>query len=138
MTPAIIVGLPSLVLYDAIERSKGTNGIILHTGIHVTENNLPVEMFTRGIYDAIIKIKNEIVAAEFTDIEKLYLRRWLITDGDESKCKIGDNIDEEIKKYIKRCAFMIKNEIIGITRLPGFTEKFRKATSGAQHGEEIV
>lgn len=128
--PELFVGIPSYVILNAVIRSIGSNGVLLHDmNTIVTQENCPIDMFSKATYDKMIKMKelyNTIKPNQFDEI--MYIKKWLITVGNNEKCKneISNVGKERIEELNKLCS-SIQELAISATQMPLFKRDYDQA-----------
>jgi hypothetical protein len=123
--PFVIIGVPALVIFNSIYRSKDTIGILLNNGMHITEQNRPSDIISTQIYDMMIRIKEDIQNANITDAERHFMEKKLVTLNDDEKCKTPYNIDAvRAKGVMTQICGKIISMATNTTRMPTFNSKF--------------
>ena len=120
----LFIGLPSLVLIEAVHRSVDKEGIILATGIVVTELNCPNEF--AELFKAVKKFKGNFFALEFNNFELCWLKlNLLFACCDKIPPQdISSRLSEERIILINSIKAKVTQVAIGITQMSVFKNKF--------------
>jgi hypothetical protein len=126
--PYIIIGLPSLVIVKALERSKNKNALVLSDGIIITKTNCPDDMISKRIYSEFMSILNQFNNLKLSQTEYAFVEKWLFTVGDEDKCKhLIDAINTSQPQRltdIKKVTSQIQSIATSVSRLPPYHRNF--------------
>jgi hypothetical protein len=123
--PYLFIGLSSLVAFEAIERSMDTNGIKLHSGKIVNIYTRPTDTFSTTVYDTVIDIKGKFKELNPTHRELIFIRKWLITVGDEAKCvQYMKDINSERLTSLKQFMSYVQSLGTNVTKAPTFHRLF--------------
>jgi hypothetical protein len=123
--PYLFIGLSSLVAFNGIERSVDIYGIKLCSGKIVNTGSKPTDSFSTGIYNTVIDIKGKLKQLNLTQSETLFVKKWLLTVGDEEKCKsymVG--IDALRLTTLKQFTGSVQSVGTNVTRAPTFHRLF--------------
>jgi len=149
LDPAFILGCPALVILKALIRSLdvkiddgmvifGTNtpigGIILLDGTKITNINRPSDIFSKGIYENIIELKQIMITTKLTDVEIYFLEKWLASGGDDNLCPTPSTINFNRRTEIMKIASKINNIVIKTTLMPTFHSNFEKVKNSILNG----
>lgn len=121
----LFIGLSSLVAFNSIERSIGINGIKLHSGKIVNIFSRPTDTFSVGVYDTVIDIKGKFNILNPTHHEIMYMKKWLLTVGNETKCaQFASGIPEERLIVLKQFTSHVQSLGTNVTKAPTFHRLF--------------
>eukprot|EP01045_Picozoa_sp_COSAG04_P025611 COSAG04_NODE_3393_length_2860_cov_2.347338_1_plen_589_part_10 len=80
--PSLFVGVPSLVVMDALVRSRGASGIVLMDGVtEVTDENRPRGFLPDRIFTPMLELRSALVALDLSDDELAAAKRHAVTCG---------------------------------------------------------
>ncbi len=137
LEPYIIIGLPSLVIIRALNRSKNTNSLIMADKAKIDGSNCPDDMISRRIYIEYISILHQFEALKLQDHEYQFAEKWLVTQGDEDKCKaLAETILEKRLIEIKSFLSTIRAMSINLSRLPPYHRYFYSSVKVAVYKAE--
>lgn len=126
----LFIGLSSLVAFNSIERSMGINGIKLHSGKIVDIFSRPTDTFSVGVYDTVIDIKGKYKELNPTHREIMYMKKWLLTVGDEIKCaNYSSGISEQRLLILKQFTSHVQSLGTNVTKAPTFHRLFGNTIS---------
>ena len=130
LEPFLFIGLPSLVLVEAVHRSMDHEGIVLATGIVVTAENCPDEV--RDMFHAIARFKKLFSELELNSFELSWLKLTLLFATSSEKAppvEIGKRVSADRMERVNA----IRSEVIGVsillTQMLIFKDKFGKIIS---------
>ncbi|KAI6649328.1 hypothetical protein LOD99_11694 [Oopsacas minuta] len=125
LEPFLFIGLPSLVLVEAVHRSIEHEGIVLATGTVVTETNCPDGV--KSMFQAIDRFKKKFLELDLNTFELSWLKlNLLFTTGCDKEPPelIAKRVSPDRMVRINA----IKSEVIGVsillTQMLIFKEKF--------------
>ena len=120
----LFIGLPSLVLIEAVHRSVGEEGILLATGLLVTKLNCPREF--AELFRVVEAFKSRFFALEFNNLELCWLKlNLLFASCDKIPPQdISCRISEERIKMINSVKANVTQVAIGVTQMSIFKRRF--------------
>jgi len=123
--PYVIIGLTSLVIIRALERSRGTKSLILSDGIIINNLTRPTDMVSTRIYKEFISVLDQLDQLKLNDLELMFAEKWLFTCGNEEKTKsIRELITDSRISQIKVLTSRIQSIAINISSLPPYLRRF--------------
>ena len=130
LEPFLFIGLPSLVLVEAVHRSMDCEGIVLATGTVVTAENCPDEVM--NMFHAIARFKKMFSELELNSFELSWLKLNLLfaTSSDKTPpVEITKRVSPDRMERINA----IRSEVVGVsillTQMLTFKNKIGKVIS---------
>lgn len=134
----IIIGLPSIVIYRMLDRSKDGTGFVLSDGQILTELNRPTDFFSTVTYNSMLVLKDTLIKIKLIDIEEKFLEKWLICSDEESYKIELKQITEERRKRLIHFGGQVQDYAIKISMVPTFGTLFKDVVTGILHTPQII
>eukprot|EP01043_Picozoa_sp_COSAG02_P022541 COSAG02_NODE_1175_length_14063_cov_24.197794_9_plen_583_part_00 len=138
---SLFVGVPSLVVIDALLRSQSANGIVLMDGkTEVTDENRPRGFFPDRIFTPMLELRSKLVALNLTESEIAAFKLHAVTCGEHERptslqpqsgpkegvppLTIEGQIMRDRQKEMMRVLAGVQSIAIDVSRAPTFRRRF--------------
>ena len=110
---------------------EGNTGILLMTGLEVTEANRPRVPLSQQMFEPIMDAKRTLADLQPMPNEVRYLERMLIKAGSAGAVAPDAGISSERVKALHRASATVQSLATSVSRLPQFPRRFTEAVLGS-------
>jgi hypothetical protein len=133
--PSLFVGVPSLVVIDALLRSRGASGIVLMDGVtEVTDENRPRGFLPDRLFPPMLELRSTLALLDLSEDELAAVKWHAVTCGDARRATEDlAALDPQRRTEIMRVVAGVQSIAIDLSRAPTFHRRFSEVMGDCAH-----